>query len=174
MVRNRVMWSSREEWPTIDGDATTATRVLTSTRLQPSTVTLTHYRDPPDTLRAALAVEHFRRERGVLAEIDEVGRHRILRREPFQIREDLLQTRELDAAEECGGRLPVGVLAGVERQQPLQRLGPTPGRDLRGEPGEPCTIAARITPDHHEVLGNGASGDLADAALEANAGHVVL
>ena len=38
-------------------------------------------------LRAALAVEHFRRELGVLAEIDEVGRHRILRRQPFEIGE---------------------------------------------------------------------------------------
>ena len=58
-------------------------------------------------LRTALTVEHFRRELGVLAEIDEVGRDRVLRRQPFEIGKDLLQTREIDAAEEGGGRLAV-------------------------------------------------------------------
>ena len=62
----------------------------------------------------------------------------------------------------------------MKRQQALDGLGHAASRHLGRETGEVRALCAHASAQHHEVLGDGTTADLADAALETDPGHVVL
>src|SRR5262249_1622410 len=82
--------------------------------------------------------------------------------------------RQLDTSEEGRGRLPRGSLGRVEPHESLHGQWDAASRHLRGEPTERGVAPIHAAAQHHEILGNGPVADLADAALEAERGNVVL
>ena len=92
---------------------------------------------PIRRLRRALPVHDLRRELGGLAEVDEVGRHRVARRQPLEIGElapctTSSSTRPKNAVADLAGLR----VARVEIDQPLDRLRDPARRNLRGQPAE--------------------------------------
>src|SRR4051812_13551374 len=103
-------------------------------------------------LGRALAVQHFGRELGGLAEIDEVRRHGVPRAQRFEVGERALDDAELYAPEKRRRRLAVAALARIQIEQALDGLWNPPRRDLRGEPAEHGAVVVPAAADHHEVL----------------------
>src|SRR5438132_5024463 len=106
------------------------------------------------TLRGALSVEHFGREFRGFTEIDEVGRHRVSRTQPFEIGEFPFYDIEFHATEKLRRRLVLRALARVERHQPLNRFRDPARRNLRREAAERRAALMRAAADHDEVLRN--------------------
>src|SRR5687768_14390971 len=126
------------------------------------------------TSGAAFAIHHFRVEGVILAKIDEIGVGRGLGGELLEIRKHRLEPGRFDTAEKRERRFRRRAFGPIELNQTFERLERAPRRYRRDMPAENRPFFADAAADHHEVMRCGTSADFAQAALETDAGDVML
>src|SRR5262249_31106160 len=125
-------------------------------------------------LRGALSVQHFGREFRRLGEVDEVGRHRLLRRQAFEIREHQPHALDADAAGEVRRRRIHVTLFCLHLDEPIDRVGYPARRDFRRQTAEARAAMFGAATDHHEVLRHGFRAEPPHASLKSDRRNVML
>src|SRR4029079_14298220 len=109
----------------------------------------------------------------VLGEVDEVLGPGVGLGETLEIAEQILDARDVDAAQAVGQPFAVMPLLLKQRDEALDGLGRAP----RGNPGrdtaETAAVGVHTAADHHEVLRDRPFADAADAALAADVRDVL-
>src|SRR5438874_4485204 len=123
---------------------------------------------------AAFTILHVWHEGLVFARIDEVLRPRLVDRHLLEIGEGRARPGGVDAREERNRGFARLAFALVQTHQTIDRFRYSSRRDLCRETAERGLFSSRVAADHDEVLRQHAIAELADAALQAYPGDVML